>query len=156
MARECRRTLPRVPLSLAALLLIAAAPEAPPPAWEARPARTDAVDVTATTYVVKPGDTLSHVVETTGAGGDAIARANKLAPPFILRPGQKLKIPAGRYHVVRRGEAGIAIARAYGVDWTRIAALNHLEEPYQLRAGDRLLIPSKTELHMIRDAAATQ
>jgi len=155
MTRECLRTLPRAPLLLAALLLIAAAPEAPPPAWEARPAKTDAAEVDATIYVVKSGDTLSHVVETTGAGADAIARANKLASPFILRPGQKLKIPAGRYHVVRRGEAGIAIARAYGVDWARIAALNHLEEPYQLRAGDRLLIPSKTEVaHMTLEQRA--
>ena len=133
----------------AALLLLAAAPAAPPPAWEARPAKTDAADVAASTYVVAPGDSLSRIVEKTGAGADAIASANKLAPPFLVRPGQKLKIPAGRYHVVRRGEAGIAIARAYGVEWSRIATLNHLQEPYQLRAGQRLLIPSKTEVaHM--------
>lgn len=117
-----------------------------PPAWEARAVTPAADEVAAATYVVKPGDTLSHVVEKTNAGADAIARANKLAPPFALRPGQKLAIPPGRYHRVRRGEAGIAIARAYGVEWARITALNHLEPPYQLRAGDRLLIPSAGEV----------
>jgi len=142
-------------LPAALVLLIAAAPDTPPPAWEARPAQTDAVDVAGSTYAVKPGDTLSRIVQTTGAGADAIARANKLSPPFLLHPGQKLKIPAGRYHTVRRGEAGIAIARAYGVDWARIAELNHLEEPYQLRAGERLLIPSKTEVaHMTLEQRA--
>jgi murein DD-endopeptidase MepM/ murein hydrolase activator NlpD len=139
----------RASLLPAALLLLAAAPPVPPPAWEARQAKTDAADVATSIYVVRPGDSLSRVVEATGAGADAIARANKLSSPFVLRPGQKLQIPAGRYHIVRRGEAGIAIARAYGVDWSRIATLNHLQEPYQLRAGDRLLVPSKTEVaHM--------
>jgi len=145
----------RASLLPAALLLLAAAPATPPPAWEARPAKTDAVEVDASTYIVKPGDTLSRVVQTTGAGADAIARANKLSSPFILRPGQKLKIPEGRYHTVKKGEAGIAIARAYGVDWSRIATLNHLEEPYQLRAGDRLLIPNRTEVaHMTLEQRA--
>lgn len=116
------------------------------PAWEAAPVTPDADEVRASTYVVQPGDTLSRVVLRTKAGTDAIARANRLKPPFVVRPGQKLKIPAGRYHLVRRGQAGIAIARAYGADWSRIASLNHLEEPYSLRAGERLLLPTRSEI----------
>ena len=131
----------------AALLLAAAAPLSagpPPPApWEAVPVRTDAEDVPASSYRVRAGDTLSHVVARTHAAADAIARANRLAPPYRLRPGQLLSIPPGRYHRVRSGEAGIAIGRAYGLDWSRIATLNHLEPPYQLRAGDRLLLPPR-------------
>jgi murein DD-endopeptidase MepM/ murein hydrolase activator NlpD len=136
--------------ALAALALAAASPapvsKQPPPAWEVAPVTADADDVEASTYVVQPGDTLSRVLIKTKAGGDAIVRANDLKPPFVLRPGQKLKIPGGRYHLVRKGQAGIAIARAYGVDWSRIASLNHLEEPYALRAGERLLLPSTTEV----------
>ena len=138
-------------VALAALLALAAASappvsRQPPPAWEAAPVTADADTVEASTYVVEPGDTLSRVIIKTKAGADAITRANDLKPPFVLRPGQKLKIPAGRYHVVRRGQAGIAIARAYGVEWSRIASLNHLEEPFALRAGERLLLPSTTEV----------
>jgi murein DD-endopeptidase MepM/ murein hydrolase activator NlpD len=121
-------------------------PPASPPAEETPPAKPDAAEIAKQTYVVKPGDTLSRIVAKTGAGADAITRENKLAPPFIVRPGQKLKIPAGRYHLVEKGERGIAIARAYGVDWSRIAELNHLEEPFILRAGERLLIPSAREV----------
>ncbi len=129
-------------------LLTAAAPAPPPsPPAEATPAaKADAVEVEKQTYVVKSGDTLSRIVARTGAGADAIARENRLEPPFLVRPGQKLKIPASRYHLVQKGERGIAIARAYGVDWSRIAELNHLEEPYLLRAGERLLIPSAKEV----------
>jgi lipoprotein NlpD len=132
-----------------ALLLIAAAPKPasePPPAWEAKIVQPAAIEVKAQTYVLKAGETLSHVALRTGASVDAIAHNNGIEPPYRVGPGRRLKIPAGRYHPVGRGESGIAIARAYGVDWSRIATLNHLEEPYLLRAGQRLLIPSTTEV----------
>ncbi|HWI87005.1 MAG TPA: M23 family metallopeptidase [Sphingomonas sp.] len=159
----------RVAASLLALTLVAAAPpgsKTPPvqktgipkaspdstapvaqkPVWEVATVAPDAVEIPRSIYIVKPGDTLSAVVRSTGAGADAIARENHLAPPFTVRPGQKLRIPAGRYHNVGKGQSGIAIARAYGVDWARIVALNHLEEPFILRAGERLLIPSNSEV----------
>lgn len=114
---------------------------APPPAWQARPVTADAETVSATSYIVRPGDTLRAVGDRTGAGSEAIARANGLAAPFVIRPGQRLDIPGGRYHQVRAGQTGIAIARAYGVDWSRIVSANELNEPYTLRVGMRILIP---------------
>lgn len=136
----------RVGAALLALLATAAAPPAPkdptPPAWISRQVTAGAVDVKAQTYKVKAGDTLSHVVLTTGAGADAIIQANKLEAPYRLKPGQKLTVPAGRFHRVARGESGIAIARAYGVEWSDIATANHLTEPFILREGDRLLLPA--------------
>ena len=116
----------------------------PPPrpqAWEARPVTADARDVAAGNYVVAPGDTLRSIATATGAGSEAIARANDIAPPFTIRVGQRLTIPGGRYHLVRPGETGIAIARAYGVDWSRIVVANDLSEPFVLRAGQRIVIP---------------
>lgn len=115
--------------------------EPAPPAWEARPVTPDAQDVVAGNYVVAPGDTLRGIANRTGAGSEAIARANGLQPPFTIFPGQRLIIPAGRYHLVRPGETGIAIARAYGVGWAQIVAENDLVEPYILRAGQRIVIP---------------
>ncbi len=117
------------------------APLAPPPAWKARPVTPDARIVAPSAYDVRPGDTLRSIAERTGAGSEAIARANGLLPPFVIAPGQRLTIPGGRYHLVRAGETGIAIARAYGVDWSRIVTDNALAEPYILRVGQRVLIP---------------
>ncbi|WP_448664271.1 peptidoglycan DD-metalloendopeptidase family protein [Sphingomonas sp. CJ20] len=114
---------------------------APRPAWEMRDVTADARQVPAGSYTVQPGDSLRSITVKTGAGSEAIARANNLPKPFTIRPGQKLVIPAGRYHLVRTGETGIAIARAYGVSWSRVVATNALEEPYVLRTGQRLLIP---------------
>lgn len=126
---------------------VSTAPTKPqPPAWQLRKVEPSATDVAASVYVVKAGDSLRRVSETTGAGSEAIARVNDIPSPFKIVVGQKLKIPAGRYHRVGKGETGIAIARAYGVEWHRIAALNELAEPYVLREGQRLLVPSKVEV----------
>lgn len=114
---------------------------APRPAWEVRPVTPDAREITATTYIVQPGDTLRAVADRTGSGSEAIARANALTPPFVIKAGQRLTVPGGRYHLVRSGESGIAIARAYGVEWSRIVEANGLTEPFVLRAGQRIVIP---------------
>ncbi len=103
---------------------------------------TDARDVTARDYVVQPGDTLRGIGNRTGAGSEAIAAANALTPPYMIRAGQSLTIPAGRYHEVRAGESGIAIARAYRVDWSAMVAENRLAEPYVLRVGQRVRLPA--------------
>lgn len=114
---------------------------APRPAWEARPVAPDAQTISMSSYEVVAGDTLRGIAERTGAGLDAIAQANNLPPPYVIRTGQRLTIPGGRFHLVRAGQSGIAIARAYGVEWSRIVAANALTEPYLLRAGQRILIP---------------
>lgn len=118
---------------------------APRPAWEARPVEADARTITGSIYVVQSGDTLRGIADRTGASTEAIGRANAIDPPYAIRAGQRLAIPAGRYHLVRRGETGIAIARAYGVPWSRIVTENALVEPYVLRAGQRVLIPGTAD-----------
>lgn len=117
-----------------------------PPPFDVRVVTPNAVESKAGRYRVVRGDTLRAISDKTGASSEAIARANDLAAPFLIRAGQSLTIPAGRWHLVRGGETGIAIARAYGVDWQRIATLNRLEEPYILRTGQRLLLPSANEV----------
>ncbi|MDO7834977.1 M23 family metallopeptidase [Sphingobium sp. HBC34] len=116
----------------------------PEPVWTAQQVVANATTVAASTYIVQPGDTLRGVGNRTGAGSEAIARANGLAPPFAIRAGQRLAIPGGRYHLVAEGETGIAIASAYGVAWRRIVDANGLTEPYMLRRGQRLLLPGDT------------
>lgn len=130
---------------------------APPPrpqAWEARPVTADAREIPLGSYTVAPGDTLRAIADKTGSGSEAIARANGLEPPYIVRIGQQLVIPGGRYHLVRPGETGIAIARAYGVPWGRIVADNDLIEPFVLRAGQRILIPRSGPMTAAERAAA--
>ena len=116
----------------------------PEPVWTAQQVVANARPVAGSSYIVQPGDTLRGIGNRTGAGSEAIARANGLAPPFTIRAGQRLSIPGGRYHLVAEGETGIAIASAYGVAWSRIVAANGLTEPFVLRRGQRLLLPDDT------------
>ncbi len=123
------------------------------PVWEARPVSASARDVSAESYIVQAGDTLTGIGNRTGAGIEAIAGANNLLPPYGIRIGQRLNIPGGRFHNVAQGESGIAIARAYGLPWAEIVSLNGLQEPFTLRVGQRLklpmpqpLLPSSTDL----------
>ena len=117
----------------------------PTPAWIAQKVAPDAQTIADSSYTVKPGDTLRSIGNRTGAGSEAIARANGIAAPFGVQTGQRLKIPGGRYHLVRQGQTGVAIARAYGVSWSTVADLNDLQPPYILRNGERLLLPSAAE-----------
>ncbi|WP_010216709.1 M23 family metallopeptidase [Sphingomonas sp. PAMC 26621] len=127
---------------------------APLAAWQASPVTPSARQVAPSVYVVRPGDSLSAIGDRTGAGSDAIARANRLPLPFVVRPGQRLTIPGGRYHRVAAGQTGIAISRAYGIDWSRIIAANDLREPYTLRVGMRVLIPDTTTRSAAAERAA--
>lgn len=136
---------PPLPVAVAPPVALPPAPPPPPP-FNVRPVTPNAVESRGGRYTVVNGDTLRRVSDKTGAASEAIARANRLASPFVIKVGQKLTIPAGRWHQVHGSETGIAIARAYGVEWQRIAELNRLEEPYILRVGQRLLLPSANEV----------
>jgi len=46
-------------------------------------------------YNVKPGDTLSEIAQTYGTSVDAIANANGISNPNLIKAGQKLLIPSG-------------------------------------------------------------
>lgn len=127
---------------------------APAPAWETRGVPDDARQIEEQTYVVRSGDSLRAIAERTGAGSEAIARANGLSAPFVIYAGQRLRIPGGRYHLVRSGQTGIAIARTYGVEWSNIVAANDLSEPYILRTGQRILIPGDSRPRSAAERAA--
>ena len=111
------------------------------PIWEMRPVAANSRVINSSEYIVQHGDTLRGIGEQTGAGSEALARANAIEAPFVIRPGQRLIVPGGQYHRVSGGETGIAIARAYQVGWGEIIALNGLEEPFTLRVGQRLALP---------------
>lgn len=122
------------------------------PVWANRSVAANASDVIGTVYTVKPGDTLRGIGNSTGAGSEAIAAANGLVAPYLLRPGQRLTIPGGRYHTVSQGETGIAIAYAYRVAWSDIVALNALSEPYILRIGQKLKLPPGAQVATLGQA----
>lgn len=104
-------------------------------------------------HVVQPGETLSTIAADYGVDAIALAAANNLANPNMLRVGQQLFIPGvtqqqaiaarGVRHTVASGESLSQIAQAYGVTVAQIMAVNGLDDPNTIVVGQELLIPQE-------------
>lgn len=93
-------------------------------------------------HVVEPGETLGGIANRAGVKASALAAANGLKEPYIVRIGQKLIIPRQHRHTVAEGETGFSIAYKYGVPYSDIAVANNLAEGAALKPGQVLVIPA--------------
>ncbi len=106
----------------------------------------------ATTYVVKPGDRLFSIGRQFGVNPYSIAQLNNILPPYIIHPGDQLKIPAGggtpvtpvpggRTHTVAPGENLFRISLKYGTTVQAIASANGISNVNLIFVGQVLKIP---------------
>jgi len=113
--------------------------------------------VMASTYVVRPGDTLTAIALRHGSSVQAIVEANRLGNPGPLRVGQLLEIPdptrslpsyvtgsqdLDSYTVVA-GDTLWLVSRRYGVDPTALARANGLNVNAVLPAGAQIQVPGR-------------
>jgi LysM repeat protein len=113
--------------------------------------------VIASTYVVHPGDTLSAIALRHGTTVRALAAANHLADPNLIRIGQLLQIPDSKLgtpgytasaadsetYTVVHGDTLMSIARRYGLDLTALARTNGLNVNAPLHVGVVLHLPGR-------------
>lgn len=98
--------------------------------------------------VVRTGDTLYSIAWESGRDYQELAAWNGLEVPYLIRPGQRLRLypPARRsgtttdssHRIVAKGDTLYRIARATGVDQQDLARWNSLHPPYRLYPGQRL------------------
>ncbi len=69
---------------------------------------------------------------------------NKLTPPYNLNVGDKLLIPAIKYHEVKNGETLYGISRMYNMQIANLVELNNLQKPYAVKVGDKIKISSNS------------
>jgi len=103
----------------------------------------------ALTYTVKRGDNLGKIAKKYGVSVKSLIKANNLKKPYIIRPGQKLKIPVkgkkgSSYkctlkHKVKKGESLIKIAKKYRVWVKDLKKINNLKSD-RLYVGQVLCI----------------
>ncbi|MBS3818706.1 LysM peptidoglycan-binding domain-containing protein [bacterium] len=111
-------------------------------------------------YYVKKGDTVSEIADRYGTSISSIARLNHLHGNYLIRPGQKLKVPgnkkrSSRYsrslslnkdkdklvYVVQKGDSLYRIARDFKTTVQKIKNQNNLDSNI-LRIGQKLVIQS--------------
>ncbi|MEW5727988.1 MAG: LysM domain-containing protein, partial [Pseudomonadota bacterium] len=91
---------------------------------------------------VHSGDTVFGIARRCNVSVREVIEANRLAPPYIVHPGQFLRMPGGgQEHVVVRGDTLSQLARRYGVDFQTLARTNNKSSPYTIYVGERLRIP---------------
>ena len=91
--------------------------------------------------IVKRGDSLYSLSRRHKVSLRGLIVANNVRPPYKLRPGQRLVLPAPREHVVRAGDTLYDISRAYGVDVSSLARINRIVPPYRILPGQTLRLP---------------
>ncbi len=107
------------------------------------------------TYVTQHYDTLTAIAQRYGTTVQALAEANHIANPNLIRPGKTLTIampgsplgPAirplnGTTYVVRPGDTLTAIGQRYGVEFQKLSQINALGSPFMIRVGQQLVIPN--------------
>jgi len=135
------------------------------------PSVAPAAGTAASTYTVKPGDTLSAIARRAGSTTADLMRLNKLRSDYV-RVGQEILLPSGAalgveaapaaaapaatpaapvrkpdgsvIHVVKAGETLGAIARKYQVKVADLAVANNIADPKKIRPGQELVIPGFT------------
>ena len=127
-------------LSLLALLLLA----------------TNAYADQGSTHVVRAGETLNSIAAQHGVSAAALASANGIRNPNLIKIGQRLVIPSGsaakpsakpsakpaaKTYVVRNGDTLNAIAQRLGVSASALAAANGITNPNRIYPGMTLRVP---------------
>lgn len=102
-------------------------------------------------YTVVKGDTLIKIGNKTGQDWQKIARDNGIVSPYVIYPGQKLRVFGGStgssrpskpntYQVIP-GDTLSGIGIKVGVAWREIANSNGIKSPYTIYPGQVLKIP---------------
>ncbi|MFQ5934831.1 MAG: peptidoglycan DD-metalloendopeptidase family protein [Acidiferrobacterales bacterium] len=142
-------------LALAILGLVTACSKQPwaPVSDEGRAARHPESEY----RVVIAGDTLYGIAWEAGRDYRDVARWNGIEAPYVLRPGQRIRLfppkPAkkgpsrAKIRVVVAGDTLYSIAAEVGVSYRDLAAWNSLSPPYVIKPGQtlRLTPPSQTK-----------
>lgn len=139
------RRYPRFLLTTASLLFLLnlpaclQRPEGPAPVYSFR-SGVDSLSG-AGSVVVREDDTVWNISKRYRLPLRSIIDLNNLKPPYSLREGQRLRLPAPTEYRVRSEDTLAGIARMYGVSLSSLVKVNQIPYPYTLKAGQVLRMP---------------
>lgn len=92
---------------------------------------------------VVPGDTVNGIANFYGISASDIISENNLRPPYMLKVGQKLKVPNNFYHKVASGDTLFKISKLYNVKFETLVKNNNLSKPYNIYPNQVLIVANK-------------
>ena len=93
-------------------------------------------------YEVQRGDHIDALARAFSTTPRVLLDANHLRRPYVIRPGQIIKVPVAKAYVAREGDTLSGVARRFQVNVGELAELNHISERSSLRAGQEIGLPS--------------
>ncbi len=108
---------------------------------------TDSDTTTLAIYVVKPGDTLGSIAKMYNTTWEAIQKANQLADPNMIMPGQTITFTFmdstvdNNVYIVKPGDSLYRIATQLGTTWRELQAMNQLSDPTLIYPGQEIIVP---------------
>jgi len=94
-------------------------------------------------YEVQRGDHIDALARAFTTTRTVILDANaSIRPPYLLHPGQILKVPVAKAYVAREGDTLSGVARRFSVNVDELAQLNHVSARAPLRGGEQIGLPS--------------
>ncbi|MDA7705637.1 M23 family metallopeptidase [Rickettsiales bacterium] len=100
-----------------------------------------------TAIIINSGDTLYAISNTYNVPNRDLIEINNLTEPYILKEGQKLRLPSFKYHNVQEGENLYSISRIYDMKIGNLIALNDLKKPYNIKIGDKIRISETASIN---------
>jgi len=95
------------------------------------------------TVIVRNGDSLYKIAQRHSVSLRVLIDVNKIPAPYVIYPGQRLKLPGSSGYIVRKGDNIYGIARTHGISPGELVRTNQLSPPYRLTEGQRLIIPKR-------------
>lgn len=99
-------------------------------------------------YIVKPGDTLSHIALWYNTTVEELVKLNNIQNPNLIYVGQKILILASDepnkekeiIYTVKKGDSLWKIANRYGVSVNSLVSLNNIQNPNLIYPGQQIRV----------------
>ena len=92
-------------------------------------------------YKVQKNDTVYSIARHYDISIRDVIDTNRLNPPYLLRVGQRLRLPASHTHTVVPGDTIFEISLHYKVAMNELVRANRLPPPYTIIVGQKLKLP---------------
>jgi murein DD-endopeptidase MepM/ murein hydrolase activator NlpD len=93
-------------------------------------------------YEVQRGDHIDELARAFSTSRDELIKANHIRAPYVIHPGEIMKVPVAKAYVARSGDTLTGVARRFAVGVSELAQLNHLSARASLQPGQEVGLPS--------------